>query len=81
MGRNPQARCLVVTPVLPQCEGKNFEAAKPAAARRMTQPKRCGNNARYDLDGHKLCGRHAGAYALRIILGEDGGDLLIRRDL
>jgi hypothetical protein len=67
--RNPQARRLIIPQRLPQCEGKPTEG--------MNRPARCSNRASYDLDGHKLCGRHAGSYALRVYLGEDASDLIV----
>lgn len=51
---------------LPQCEARR---EGHYANDTSETDKRCKWSARYEIDGHKFCSKHAGVAALQILLG------------
>ncbi len=64
--KQPLAKSLVVAVKLPACEATTGEEAT-----RFNGHDKCTSLARYEIGGKKLCGRHAGAEALAILLRGD----------
>lgn len=60
----------VVKPDLPQCEA---ERANSYFNDRPNTDRRCKHSARFEIDGLKLCQKHAGVKALEIVLKQGEG--------
>lgn len=56
----------------PKCEAKLMSAEAIAYNERQGFGSDCKNVARYEIAGRKLCGRHAGAIALSLLLEGKG---------
>lgn len=71
----PKARELHPQQYFPRCEAEvGFETLKFRRHMELSRGERftpqCRNMAKYEVGGKMLCGRHAGVYALNILLGK-----------
>lgn len=70
--RNPPVQCEVSVDEL-QGEFSHFynKYRKDKAKKRGFTPDQCGKQAKYVIDGRKLCSFHAGIAAVKILLREE----------
>lgn len=50
--------------------GRNWQGPSRKARQQGPKDTRCLRNAGFEIDGAPLCGQHAGARALRLLLDE-----------